>query len=425
MVFGEPNKGLVIPNSSNQKILCRTIYSGVQMGAVPASDCQVLGGITDYCGGCVANEAAEAAAASAFFGISTPAKPSATAGPTAQPSMAEFAAVANFPEMETGQPSAGPSSGPTSAPTVKPSQNPTSSPTLTPTMKPSEYPTATHSSLPSSSPTMKPSSEPTAAHSSAPTIAQFAAALTATPTMKPSPYPTSAPSLTPTKQPSKNPTVAPTGKPSSKTCDLCPLGTLERPEALISLVSMADQTVTKSCGSLLWNTRNGQNDFNESSCTFLRPFYGAICGCSTFIPLWDDSDVYIGRDGSVGTKQCNLCKNPTHVFQKPDASLPIPGSDTTEITCGGLFSGALNGVLTAGECEMLSAISASCGGCGSQSSIVNVQPAKPEQELVQEAELEEESGEEPEQKPEQESEYELGEELEEEPELVSFIYYSI
>ena len=53
MVFGKPLKGLAIPNSNNQHILCRTIQSGVQMGAVPPKDCRVLAGITDFCGGCV------------------------------------------------------------------------------------------------------------------------------------------------------------------------------------------------------------------------------------------------------------------------------------------------------------------------------------------------------------------------------------
>jgi len=155
---------------------------------------------------------------------------------------------------------------------------------------------------------------------------------------------------------------------SAKTCDLCPIGTLARPEKAISLINKRDQTITKTCGALLWDTRAGRDSIDEEACTFLQPFFGAICGCSTFQPFLDadadETDDGIENNTIGNNEDCKICENPDHAFQDPYKSLRILGSDTTRITCGGLFMGAVSGAVNATVCDILSELTDICGGCG-------------------------------------------------------------
>ena len=489
LMFKNPKKGLVIPKSNNQQVLCHTIYSGVQMGAVPSGDCQVLKGVTDFCGGCVPATTGALTflePPSARFEVPVEGPTSAPViepaiatfpdlGITPEPTLQAFVGnVASFPTFgdglpgniaeaateSTAKPSTGPSMAPTlaptSAPTTAPSTGPTvassSAPTLapsagptvahslaptsTPTEAPSIGPTAslspsvgpsvTHSSGPTSTPTNEPTASPTVTSSSepsehptiemlvatnsvgastidpttSPTVAQtstptneptakasesptvtHSSGPTSTPTNEPTASPTvthsSGPSSAPTTKPTNNPTGNPSSSPSVKsllreaesvssetpwTCDLCPpSGTLEHPSKLISLIKMSDKTVTKTCGALLWDARTGRNDIDESACTFLQPFFGAVCGCSTFAPFpKTDKKETDQRD----YKTCKLCKKSGHVFQDPHKGLPIPGSATTQITCGAVFAASINGAVTHSECMALATIDEYCGGCG-------------------------------------------------------------
>jgi len=203
--FADPAKGLVIPSSNKQEILCRTIFDGVKAGAVPSTDCQVLRGITDYCGGCVQiqpdpfdtftprNDFSEEKIAT-FPGNVNP-TPQPTLGnvnPTPQPTLATFVGeIAKFPEVAEAQiaeaatmpPSASPSDSPSASPSTL---SPTASPSASPTVANSGSPTTSHSGEPTSSPTTGQSESPTIANSSAPT---------SSPTTGPSASPTVANSL--------------------------------------------------------------------------------------------------------------------------------------------------------------------------------------------------------------------------------------
>eukprot|EP00536_Pseudo-nitzschia_multiseries_P003771 jgi/Psemu1/8461/gm1.8461_g len=202
------------------------------------------------------------------------------------------------------------------------------------------------------------------------------------PTATPSIFPTATHSDEPSVSPTEEPTIAPTEKfvsrhinreiliefvnlsERSRTCDLCPpTGTLSAPDKVVTMVNINNQIVTQTCGALLWDTRAGRNDIDDAGCSFLQSFFGAICGCSTFTPFSDETgQTVIGTTASTG--HCKLCENPTHVFQRPNDSLRIPGSNTTQITCGGIFAGAKNGAVSANECEILSSLADACGGCG-------------------------------------------------------------
>ena len=310
MVFSNPSKGLMIPNSNSQQVLCGTIYSGVQMGGIPTRDCQVLAGITDYCGGCV-------------------------------PATAEAA--------ETSDPTISPTDVPTVAPTAD---------TLAPSM------------APSMAPSIAPSMETLVSISESP-------ALSSRTTMQPSIVSTGISTGRTVDRPTIEQFVILSATPA--TCDLCPpIGTLSRPDKLISLVSTANQTITKSCGALLWDTRAGRDDIDASACSFLQPFFGAICGCSTFRPFFNDTDqTEIGS--SIGNDDCKICDNSIHAFQAPYKSLGIPGSNTSRITCGGLFLGAVSGAITTDECEILSGLTNTCGGCGVEKASFYVEPPSKEE----------------------------------------------
>jgi len=180
------------------------------------------------------------------------------------------------------------------------------------------------------------------------------------------------------------------------TCDLCPgSGILARPDKKISLLNVGNKTVTKSCGALLWDTRKGRNNIDEVACSFLQPFFGATCGCSTFSSLLDikenkkaDNKKGQNKKGELlnGTKNCRICKNPRHVFQAPYQPLTIPGSNTTRITCGGLFTGAVSGAVTTSGCVALGSVADNCGGCGPDNTKFYVEPEvlkKPQEVEVQ------------------------------------------
>ena len=135
-------------------------------------------------------------------------------------------------------------------------------------------------------------------------------------------------------------------------CDMCPSasdgtpGVIASPDKVINL----DGTLT-TCGAMLWNSRTGKKEHDEAACEFISPFFGAICGCSTF-----------EMPPSGG---CNLCPtDSSHSFLNSGETLVIPKSKTSSITCGGLHDGALNGAVSADDCGILAGIAATCGGCG-------------------------------------------------------------
>jgi hypothetical protein len=308
MVIDNPSIGLPIPNSNSTQLLsCSGVYDGAKMGAVSPSDCKVLSGIIDYCGGCV-------------FKISPE-----TVGP--------------------------------------PTNVPTSIPALSSTMEKLEkLVSIAETNAPSSVPTIQPSS----------TVS------TSTPTT------TSTRTTTTTEQPTMKQFV--TMAETVPSCDLCASdGTVAYPRKSITLVG----NVTKTCEDLLWSARQGQDVvIDASACFFLLPFFGAICGCTTFSPFFVDTDDQVQKttndgehiavvagdsttsttSGSIiettSTVNCNICDDPSHVFQEPFNSLRIPGSDKTQITCGGLFMGATSGAVSTDECEILSTLAIICGGCG-------------------------------------------------------------
>ncbi len=423
--FEKPNKGLVIPNSRGQEVLCGTIYEGVQQGAVPSKDCQVLAGIKDYCGGCVKVEPEQKDARKDVlisrttpFGGRTPVS-TQTIAPTQPPTLETFVGeIAKFPEIgeatiaeamtappstadPTTSPTASPSDMPSDGPSMEPSTFPTASPSGMPSdgpsLEPSTSPTANPSGMPSDGPSLEPSSSPTTDPSASPTVSHTASPTSSPtvsampsdgPSMDPTGTPTgsSAPTMevivalnlstmdptgTPSSAPSDGPSMTPSSSPSvssivreaiiteseeSYVCDLCPDGSLEHPSKLMSLVSMGNQTVTKTCGALLWDARSGKNDIDESGCSFVKAFFGAICGCSTFTPF--------SHTDKIEHKVCKLCDKHDHVFQAVHKPLPIPGSNNTEITCGGVYAGAVDGAVTDSECKALATIADHCGGCG-------------------------------------------------------------
>ena len=303
MVLDNPSIGLQIPNSnSTQLVSCSGVYGGAKMGAVSPSDCKVLSGIVDYCGGCVFKTTPE------------------TVGP--------------------------------------PTNIPTSIPALSSTMeKIEELVSIAETNLPSSIPTMQPSTVSTLI-----------------------PTTTSTRSTTTTEQPTMKQFV--TMAEIVPSCDLCPSdGTVTYPRKSITLVS----SVIKTCEDLMWSARQGQDVvIDASACFFLQPFFGAICGCTTFSPFLVDTDDQMQKNSNDGeniavvagdsttsgniettsTVNCNICDDSSHVFQEPFTSLRIPGSDKTQITCGGLFMGATRGAVSTDECEILSALAIICGGCG-------------------------------------------------------------
>jgi len=170
---------------------------------------------------------------------------------------------------------------------------------------------------------------------------------------------------------------------TSVTCDLCPpSGTLAQPSKMISLINVKNQTITKTCGALLWDTRAGRDDIDESACSFLQPFFGTMCGCSTFTPVSDDTDEKEMDKIKMKNKNCKICKNSNHVFQAPYESLPIPGSNTTRITCGGLFSAAMSGAVTNSACKSLTSVAKSCGECGVQNASFYIEPSPKEEQVL-------------------------------------------
>lgn len=339
MVFGTPSKGLLIPNSNSQLILCSTVYAGVQMGGVPANDCQILKGINDFCGGCVpapadAKEAPDAPTSSPIIATEAPTRIEVFT------TMIKSVAPSSVPK--TVEPSI--------APTVTSSYAPSSATT---TVEPTNAPTVTSSSAPSLPVTMATTTDPSSAPSGVPTTEQFV-----------------------------------TQPETATTCDLCPstdiLGILSTPDKLITMVNMNNRTVTKTCGAYLWDARSGRDDIDAEACSFLLPFFGALCGCSTFSQPTDDDayqiDARLEVDISKANNDCQICEDPNHVFQAPSTALPIPGSDATKITCGGLFSASMNGAVTSGDCELISTISDVCGGCGPKPPLrSNPEPTSPKQ----------------------------------------------
>jgi hypothetical protein len=381
LIFGDPLKGLVIPNSNNQQILCRTIYSGTQMGAVPSSDCKVLEGITDYCGGCIGGRVEEMGIADPTIvptddpSIAPTGEPTVasttdfdiTMAPTMTSTLEALVANANIPNI---------SPAPTTQPSAGPTITSSSSPSSAPTMQHSAGPTITSSSVPSSTPTDQPSTGPTITSSSAPS---------STPTDQPSTGPTITSTTMEPSSPSTDITLSNVlegitrSSEPSVTCDLCPPhGTLAQPSKMISLINVKNQTITKSCGALLWDIRAGREDLDESACSFLQPFFGTMCGCSTFTPISDGTDEKKKDKIKIKNKNCKICKNSRHVFQAPYESLPIPGSSTTRITCGGLFSAAMSGAVTNSACKSLTSVSKSCGGCGVQNASFYIEPSPKE-----------------------------------------------
>jgi len=273
------------------------------------------------------------------------------------------------------------SSNPSSVPIMKSSESPTDTnlaiPSTTPTLILSQNPTNTHLSVPSSIPAINPSGVPTDTQSSNPNVTYM--------TNEPISLPTDIPSTLPnvSEMQSENRDQSITGEledlsKNSFTCDLCPNGILDQPGKSISLVHLENDAVTKTCGALLWDTRAGRNDIDEAACVFLAPFFGAICGCSTFSPFSDKTKAKKKGRG-IENKNCKLCSNSRHVFQDPYKPIPIPGSSTTQITCGGLFLGAMSGAVTTSECDVLADVAETCGDCGVEALSFYIEPPPPEQ----------------------------------------------
>ena len=372
LTFAEPTKGLIIPFSGGKYILCHTIYSAVQSGAVPPDDCRILQGIADFCGGCVKNtnqglEFLEPTDSRIDVPVEAPVSDESI-GLTEEPTIGEFVGViTSLPSSTpTGAPSAGPtvthSSTPTSSPTEVPSGSPTVTHSMAPTAQLSSSPSVTASSSPTSTPTTAPSESPTMMFEPTATLL-VATNVAEAATIKPS--------ISPTMKPSTSPSNTPefellTSEPTSWTCDLCPGGTLEDPSRLTSLISMDDKTVTKTCGALLWDARSGRNEIEPAACYFLKPFFGATCGCSTFTPFRTSNNEPESRSDTYD--ECKLCDKPNDAFQNPFKALRIPGSFRTKITCGGVFLGGINGATSESECRALATIDQHCGGCGMQNS---------------------------------------------------------
>ena len=299
-VFSNPSKGLLIPKSNSEEILCSAVYNGVRLGAVPPNDCQVLRGITNFCGGCIPGPTT---------GLEETDRVS-----TLPPSIEAFVSNVESPE---------PTASPTNAPSAGPTTEPTSAPTGVASAEPS-YLATTNSSSAVTEISGRRQIDP-------PTIENFV-----------------------------NLSEIPV------TCDLCPsTGIVSTPDKLITMIKSDNKIVSKTCGALLWDVRAGRDHIDETACSFLQPFFGAVCGCSTFTPLNDEeAQTDTKKTTNIETNQCKMCENPAHAFQKPYNTLQIPGSKTTEITCGGLFSGAMKGAVSGEECEILSSLAYTCGGCG-------------------------------------------------------------
>ena len=167
----------------------------------------------------------------------------------------------------------------------------------------------------SSTPTIGPTASPTVARSASPSIEH-----SSSPSVQLSTDPTSISSSPPSEINRLRQSTLEEFAELSKvpaTCDLCPgSGILARPDKKISLLNVGNKTVTKSCGALLWDTRKGRNNIDEVACSFLQPFFGATCGCSTFSSLLDikenkkaDNKKGQNKKGELlnGTKNCRIC----------------------------------------------------------------------------------------------------------------------
>jgi hypothetical protein len=135
---------------------------------------------------------------------------------------------------------------------------------------------------------------------------------------------------------------------NGQSCEICPGGsTISNPAKELLLVpSMGIQT----CQELLTTTTS----LDSAACSYLQPFYGAICGCPT-TPLYSGCDLCSSTSTGVGP------------FHNPTAALDIPGStQNVEITCGAIYEGAKLGAVTPNDCSTLAQLAGFCGGCGAE-----------------------------------------------------------